>query len=78
MRNTDTKKSFADIAGSNLDDAPPPAKSYMNPAPVYDESTILLEEKRREERKQNTVEYGNNNELIEQEQGKRTIGSGLI
>ncbi|ORE01879.1 hypothetical protein BCV72DRAFT_63484 [Rhizopus microsporus var. microsporus] len=55
--NKDTKKSFADIAGSNLDDAPPSAKSHVNPAPVYDESTVLLEEKRREERKQNTVEY---------------------
>lgn len=50
----------------------------MNPVPVYDESTILLEEKRREERKENTVEYGNTNELIEQEQGKRIIGSGSI
>ncbi|CAO3684680.1 hypothetical protein G6F70_004867 [Rhizopus microsporus] len=70
--NKDTKKSFADIAGSNLDNAPPSAKSHVDLAPVYDESTILLEEKRREERKENTVEYGNNNELIEQEQAQET------
>ncbi|KAG1138005.1 hypothetical protein G6F37_010379 [Rhizopus arrhizus] len=64
----EAKKSFADIAASNLENAPPSAKSRIDKIPVYDEDTVLLEERKREERKEHPVEYGNNDELIEQEQ----------
>jgi hypothetical protein len=56
-----------------LENAPPSAKSRIDKIPVYDEDTVLLEERKREERKEHPVEYGNNDELIEQEQGKMTL-----
>ncbi|KAI9278112.1 hypothetical protein BY458DRAFT_503919 [Sporodiniella umbellata] len=65
------KQSFANITASNMENAPPSAESHVDQHPVYDEDTVLLEKSKRELRKQHPVEYGNNNELIEQEKAQR-------
>ncbi|KAI8888834.1 hypothetical protein K501DRAFT_240030 [Backusella circina FSU 941] len=51
-----TAKSFADVTGSNLENAPPAAISHVDTHPVYDEDTILRASHKREERKLQQVD----------------------
>ncbi|KAI9481412.1 MAG: hypothetical protein EXX96DRAFT_566616 [Benjaminiella poitrasii] len=63
-------KSFADVTGSNLQDAPPPAIPHVDQLPVYDEETVYLERTKQEERKNLQTEQGNNEQLIKEEKLK--------
>ncbi|KAI7898018.1 uncharacterized protein BX663DRAFT_526337 [Cokeromyces recurvatus] len=65
------KKSFADVTGSNLENAPPPAVSHVDQHPVYDEETVYLERAKQDERKHLQNEQGNNEQLIEEEKLKQ-------
>ncbi|CAO3608066.1 unnamed protein product [Mucor hiemalis] len=60
-------KSFADITGSNLENAPPSAVSRVDQHPVYNEELVYKEAEKREERKHDQVEYGNNEQLLKEE-----------
>ncbi|KAG2234048.1 hypothetical protein BDF21DRAFT_464371 [Thamnidium elegans] len=60
-------KSFADITGSNLEDAPPAAVPHVDQHPVYDERLVYEQNEKREERKQHQVEHGNNEQLLKEE-----------
>lgn len=62
-------KSFADITGSNLENAPPSAVSHVDQHPVYNEELVYKEAEKREERKHDHVEYGNNEQLLKEEKG---------
>lgn len=70
------QKSFADIASSNLDQAPPSAQSHVDQLPVYDEETVYAENAKREVRKNLNVEHGNNRQLKEEE-GKYYLKGGI-
>lgn len=60
-------KSFADITSSNMENAPPAAKSHVDQHPVYDEETVYLENAKREERKNHQAPSGNNEQLTQEE-----------
>lgn len=64
-------KSFADITSSNLENAPPSAKAHVDQLPVYHEEDVYMEMEKREELKNNQVEFGNNEQLIKEEKGKK-------
>ncbi|KAI7896620.1 uncharacterized protein EV154DRAFT_491637 [Mucor mucedo] len=60
-------KSFADITGSNLENAPPSAIPHVDQHPVYDEELVYQQNEKREERKTHHLEQGNNEQLIKEE-----------
>jgi hypothetical protein len=70
-------KSFADITSSNLENAPPAAKSHVDQHPVYDGETVYLENVKREEKKNLQIPHGNNEQLI-QEEGMDSIHIHLV
>lgn len=66
-------KSFADITGSNLENAPPSAIPHVDQHPVYDEELVYHQNEKREERKTHHIEQGNNEQLIKEEIGNTIL-----